>query len=202
MVVDWIAITQALKFKHSAFSAVLSRNDKNAENKKQMNTLSLIMAIALSWLFLVPNNNSNNHQNQPTSTMTMYNGDGNNDGKQQKNVLGTPLEVCCTSPMTGFYRNGSCQSGCRDFGAHVVCARMTQEFLDYTKSRGNDLCTPHPEFNFPGLKPGDKWCLCAVRWREAMRAGYAPPIVLESTNEIALEYMSLEELKAYAETSN
>jgi len=114
-----------------------------------------------------------------------------------KNVLGTALQSCCTDPMTGFYRNGSCQTGPDDFGTHVVCALMTKEFLDYTLAQGNDLCTARPEYHFPGLKPGDKWCLCAVRWQEAFEAGVAPNVVLESTHEKALEFIKLEDLKAH-----
>ena len=115
-----------------------------------------------------------------------------------KNVLGEKLQVCCTSPITGFYRNGSCETGPQDFGSHVVCAQVTEEFLNYTKSRGNDLSTPVPDYNFPGLKPGDKWCLCASRWKEAMEAGVAPPIDLSATHEAALKYVPLELLQEYA----
>ncbi len=114
-----------------------------------------------------------------------------------KNVLGGELQTCCTDPMTGFYRNGKCETGVDDYGTHVVCAEMTDAFLDYTKSQGNDLCTAKPAYRFPGLKAGDKWCLCAVRWQEAFEAGYAPPIILERTHEKALEYIDLEDLKAH-----
>ena len=115
-----------------------------------------------------------------------------------KNVLGSELEICCTSPLTGFARNGSCDVDATDFGVHSVCAQVTEEFLDYTKSLGNDLSTPMPGYNFPGLKPGDRWCLCASRWKEAKDAGVAPSIVLKSTHEVTLNYVSLEELKQYA----
>lgn len=115
-----------------------------------------------------------------------------------RNVLGGELEICCTSPMTGFYRDGKCNTGAGDLGAHVVCAQVTEEFLTFTKSRGNDLSTPAPMFNFPGLKPGDRWCLCALRWKEAMDAGVAPPVVLSATHASALEYVSLTELKQHA----
>lgn len=114
-----------------------------------------------------------------------------------QNVLGEPLQSCCTDPMTGFYRDGHCNTGPDDFGTHVVCARMTEAFLEYTKSKGNDLSTPRPEYNFPGLRPGDGWCLCALRWREAYEAGLAPPVVLESTHEKALEYIGLEVLREH-----
>lgn len=118
--------------------------------------------------------------------------------REASNVLGGKLETCCTSPITGFYRDGKCNTGGGDMGAHVVCAQMTEEFLNYTKSRGNDLSTPVPGFNFPGLKPGDRWCLCASRWKEALDAGVAPPVVLPATHASALEYASLNELKQNA----
>lgn len=114
------------------------------------------------------------------------------------NVVGGKLETCCTSPMTGYYRDGKCNTGGGDFGAHTVCAQLTEEFLQFTKSNGNDLSTPVPEFNFPGLKPGDCWCLCASRWKEAMDAGVAPPVVLSATHALTLEYVSLDELKQHA----
>jgi len=114
------------------------------------------------------------------------------------NVVGGKLETCCTSPMTGYYRDGKCNTGGGDFGAHTVCAQLTEEFLQFTKSNGNDLSTPVPEFNFPGLKPGDCWCLCAARWKEAMDAGCAPPVVLAATHALTLEYVSLDELKQHA----
>lgn len=115
-----------------------------------------------------------------------------------KNVLGGKLETCCTSPMTGFYRNGLCETGDFDTGRHVVCARVTEEFLNFTKSQGNDLSTPVPAYNFPGLKPGDCWCLCASRWKEALNAGFAPPVVLSATHIKALEYVSLEVLQEHS----
>ncbi|MBD2202059.1 DUF2237 domain-containing protein [Calothrix sp. FACHB-1219] len=119
---------------------------------------------------------------------------------EAKNVLGTTLESCCTAPMTGYYRDGFCNTGGQDFGMHVVCAQMTAEFLQFTKSRGNDLSTPVPEYNFPGLREGDRWCLCAARWQEALEAGFAPPVVLEATHARALEVCNLEDLKKYALT--
>jgi hypothetical protein len=115
-----------------------------------------------------------------------------------RNVLGGPLECCCTSPLTGFYRTGTCETGPQDVGTHVVCARVTAEFLEFSVARGNDLVTPVPEFAFPGLKPGDRWCLCAARWREALAVGVAPPVALASTHEKALEFVPLEELKRHA----
>ncbi|MEB3357795.1 MAG: DUF2237 domain-containing protein [Synechococcales bacterium] len=117
---------------------------------------------------------------------------------EASNVLGGELQICCTSPMTGYYRTGRCDTGAGDMGAHVVCAEMTEEFLAFTKARGNDLSTPMPLYNFPGLKPGDRWCLCASRWKEALDAGVAPPVVLEATHASALEYVSVSELKQHA----
>ena len=103
------------------------------------------------------------------------------------NVLGHPLQCCCTSPLTGFYRDGFCRTGAEDSGLHTVCAVMTYEFLQFSKSRGNDLMTARPEYSFPGLKPGDRWCLCASRWAEAHKAGCAPPVVLAACAEAALK---------------
>jgi uncharacterized protein (DUF2237 family) len=100
--------------------------------------------------------------------------------------------------MTGFYRDGSCRTGPEDAGSHTVCARVTAEFLEFSRARGNDLVTPRPEWGFPGLKPGDGWCLCASRWKEALDAGCAPPVVLAATHEKALEVVNLEELRAHA----
>ncbi|MEH1804008.1 DUF2237 family protein [Nostoc sp.] len=119
-----------------------------------------------------------------------------------KNVIDGNLEVCCTSPVTGFYRDGFCRTGGQDFGSHVVCAQVTSEFLEFTKSQGNDLSTAVPDFNFPGLKPGDRWCLCASRWQEALEAGVAPPVILSATHARALEVVSLDELKKHALTSS
>lgn len=115
-----------------------------------------------------------------------------------KNVLGTDLALCCTDPMTGFYRDGSCRTGSGDLGMHVVCALMTEEFLAFSRARGNDLSTPRPEHGFPGLRPGDKWCLCALRWKEALAEGMAPPVVLEATHVSALEFVDLEDLERHA----
>lgn len=117
---------------------------------------------------------------------------------ETRNVLDGTLQTCCTSPVTGFYRDGLCNTGGGDYGAHVVCAQVTQEFLDYTKAQGNDLSTPVPAYNFPGLKPGDRWCLCASRWKEALDDGIAPPVVLASTHAAALEHVSLDDLKQHA----
>ena len=113
---------------------------------------------------------------------------------QSLNVFGQPLELCCDNPKTGFYRDGFCNTGSIDLGTHVVCAEMTKEFLDYTKSKGNDLSTPNPIYDFPGLKPGDCWCLCALRWKEAYEAGVAPKVKLEATHDKALEYLTMNQL--------
>ncbi|MEE4273053.1 MAG: DUF2237 domain-containing protein [Thermoanaerobaculales bacterium] len=114
------------------------------------------------------------------------------------NVLGGELEDCCSDPLTGFYRDGRCRTGPEDTGRHVVCAEMTDEFLDYTRRRGNDLSTPRPELGFAGLNAGDRWCLCADRWREAAAAGVAPPVVLSATEIHALDVIPLELLTAHA----
>ena len=115
-----------------------------------------------------------------------------------RNVLGGPLSPCSTRPVTGFFRNGCCDTGDEDLGSHTVCAVMTAEFLAFSKSRGNDLSTPVPEHGFPGLKPGDRWCLCAARWWEALAAGRAPLVVLTATHERALEHCDLKDLKRHA----
>ena len=114
------------------------------------------------------------------------------------NVLGEPLQPCSLNPLTGFYRSGYCSTGPEDEGRHVVCAEMTDEFLAFSKSAGNDLTTPRPEFAFPGLRPGDRWCLVALRWAEALDAGMAPRVVLAATHQGALQYVKLEDLKKYA----
>ena len=117
---------------------------------------------------------------------------------ESKNVLGGKLALCCSSPVTGFYRDGFCQTGDRDIGVHVICAEVTEEFLAFTKAQGNDLATPAPMFNFAGLKAGDRWCLCASRWKEALNAGVAPPVDLAATHEAALKIVSLDELRQHA----
>ena len=114
-----------------------------------------------------------------------------------RNVLGGPLAACSTDPMTGFFRDGCCSTGPQDAGSHTVCATMTAEFLAFTAERGNDLSTPRPEYNFPGLQPGDRWCLCASRWREAADAGVAPPVALDATHEAALRVVDRATLEAH-----
>lgn len=114
------------------------------------------------------------------------------------NVFGEKLLPCCFDPMTGYLRDGFCNTLAMDTGTHIVCAEMTEEFLRYTRSQGNDLTTPIPQWKFPGLKPGDKWCLCISRWLEAEQAGCAPPVLLRATHQKALEFASLELLKKYA----
>lgn len=124
------------------------------------------------------------------------------DGKHQyimaKNVLGTDLQDCSHDPLTGFYRDGCCNTGADDTGLHLVCSEMTEEFLAFSRHVGNDLSTPHPEWGFPGLKPGNRWCLCALRWKEAFEAGVAPRVVLESTHISTLEFIDLEDLQQNA----
>ena len=116
----------------------------------------------------------------------------------QKNVFGDKLESCSISPLTGFYRDGCCNTGSNDLGLHIVCVEVNESFLEFSKLKGNDLTTPNPDYEFPGLNPGDRWCLCALRWKEALEAGVAPPVVLSSTNQLVLEIVSLEELKKHA----
>jgi uncharacterized protein (DUF2237 family) len=114
------------------------------------------------------------------------------------NVLGTALIPCSYDPLTGYFRDGCCHTDEHDQGSHVVCAKVTQAFLDFSLSRGNDLITPRPEFRFAGLKDGDRWCLCALRWKEALNAGVAPPVVLESTHARALDFLTLPQLQSCA----
>ena len=115
-----------------------------------------------------------------------------------RNVVGGELLPCSGDPLTGFFRDGCCNTDQHDRCLHVVCARMTAEFLEFSRTRGNDLVTPRPEFNFLGLKPGDQWCLCALRWKEAFDAGVAPPVVLQATHERALDVATLEQLRSRA----
>lgn len=118
------------------------------------------------------------------------------------NVLGDPLAGCCEDPMTGFWRDGSCHTGPEDHGRHTVCVWLTAEFLEFSAARGNDLSTPRPEYGFPGLKPGDRWCLCALRWKEAYEAGVAPRVHLAGTHRRTLDYVSLAELRGHATDLN
>jgi len=115
-----------------------------------------------------------------------------------KNVLGEPLKTCSTSPMTGFFRDGCCNTGADDMGLHLVCTEVTEEFLKFSRQQGNDLSTPMPQFGFPGLKPGDRWCVCVTRWKDALEAGVAAPIDLEATHISTLEFVDLEVLEAHA----
>ena len=118
-----------------------------------------------------------------------------------RNVLGEPLEPCSVDPLTGFYRDGSCRVGDEDQGCHAICCHVTAEFLDFSRESGNDLSTPVPAYGFPGLKPGDRWCVCAARWKEALDAGFACPVVLEATSEAALQYVSRSILEEFAVTA-
>ncbi len=115
-----------------------------------------------------------------------------------RNVLGGPLQPCSTDPLTGFFRDGSCRTGSGDVGMHAVCVMATEEFLDFSARHGNDLTTPRPEAGFPGVQPGQRWCLCVSRWQEALEAGLAPPVILEATNMSALEWVSLSDLQAHS----
>jgi uncharacterized protein (DUF2237 family) len=119
-------------------------------------------------------------------------------GNTARNVLGGPIAECGSKPMTGFYRDGCCNTGRDDHGVHSVCALMTKDFLEFSRARGNDLSTPMPDFGFPGLKDGDRWCLCAARWREALEAGSPPRVILGATHEATLEVVALRDLKRYA----
>lgn len=123
--------------------------------------------------------------------------DGHTD-RMAQNVLGTELVDCSLDPLTGFFRDGCCNTGAGDTGVHIVCSRVTAEFLEFSKAQGNDLSTPMPEYGFKGLEPGDQWCLCASRWADAHEAGAAPKVVLEATHAAMLEWMTLDELKEFA----
>ena len=125
-------------------------------------------------------------------------GSGGGGGRASKNVLGGALQPCSIHPMTGFFRNGCCDTSREDVGSHTVCAVMTAEFLAFSKATGNDLSTPMPDFGFPGLKPGDRWCLCAPRWHESLDAGQAPRVVLRATEAGALDHCELADLKRHA----
>jgi uncharacterized protein (DUF2237 family) len=115
-----------------------------------------------------------------------------------RNVLGGPLLPCSVAPLTGWFRDGCCNTDARDLGLHVVCCEMTEAFLAFSLRAGNDLSTPRPEYGFPGLQPGDRWCVCAARWEEARRAGVAPPVLLEATHEAALQVCRIEDLRAHS----
>ena len=117
---------------------------------------------------------------------------------EQRNVFGEIIDECSCKPLTGFTRSGKCESGPEDHGSHTICVQVTKAFLEFSRFRGNDLSTPVPEYDFPGLTDGDKWCLCADRWKEALHFGAAPRVYLRSTNQLALEIVSLEDLKKFA----
>ena len=116
----------------------------------------------------------------------------------KKNIFGEPLESCCLDPKTGYFRDGFCRTDESDYGRHILCAEITEKFLLFTKEKGNDLSTPRPETGFPGLKAGDRWCLCVLRWKEALEAGQAPPVILKSCEESTLKFISLEVLQAHS----
>jgi uncharacterized protein (DUF2237 family) len=125
---------------------------------------------------------------------------GNGHRPKPKNVLGTELQTCSTDPMTGFFRDGCCNTGPTDHGRHTVCIVASEEFLEFSKAAGNDLSTPRPEYRFPGVQPGDQWCLCVDRWQEAFEAGMAPQVYLEATHENALDVVALDDLRRHAVT--
>lgn len=133
-----------------------------------------------------------------TNTMTSQSNGWIPTSTTAKNVLGGPLELCCTSPKTGYYRDGFCHTGPTDMGVHTVCAIVTDDFLNYSRDQGNDLITPRPQYQFPGLKNGDRWCLCVSRWKEAFEAGVAPSVVLAATHEHALQIVNIEQLRIHA----
>lgn len=130
--------------------------------------------------------------------MSTTNGNGNGHRPKPKNVLGTELKCCCLKPLTGWFRDGHCRTNAQDLGKHTVCARVTNEFLKYIQSKGNDLITPAPQFGFPGLVAGDKWCVCVGSWFDAYEAGYACPVILEACDSSVLEIVPLSALKEYA----
>ena len=130
--------------------------------------------------------------------MSYTNGNGNGHRPKPKNVLGGELKSCCTDPVTGFYRDGCCRTGADDLGRHTVCIIATDEFLAYSRSVGNDLSTPMPQYAFPGVREGDKWCLCVTRWQQAFEDDMAPQIVLAATDQSALQVVDLEDLRRYA----
>lgn len=137
-------------------------------------------------------------QNEDKNCLLVKNEKTKTMDNEAKNVLGGTLALASKNPLTGFYRNGFCTTGKNDAGSHVVAAVVTEAFLNYSRSKGNDLITPNKAYDFPGLKPGDVWCLCALRWKEALKANVSPPVILEATHEKALQYISLEELKKHA----
>ena len=155
-----------------------------------MTRCALMLFFIMATAYLSAQIDKNCLIDQDTSQTTTY-------MSNAKNVLGSDLQSCCFDPLTGYFRDGFCRTREDDYGTHVVCARMTEEFLTYTKAKGNDLSAPLPAYNFPGLKQGDQWCLCVSRWKEAMLNGVAPSVILESTHENALEIVTLEELREY-----
>lgn len=144
---------------------------------------SAIVLLILTGLVLVFLNIVNNKEQLMTSTL---------------NVYGEPIELCCSKPLTGFYRDGKCITGPDDYGTHIVCAQVTDAFLEYSKLQGNDLITCRPHYNFPGLRDGDCWCLCISRWLEAKKNNVAPPINLKATHQKALEFVDLETLEKFS----
>ncbi len=170
---------------------MLSFVQKNVKGRKKAMQSNKIFTIIIKLLILISFSENLYAQDNMTKIPN------ENFKKNAKNVLGTKLESCCLDPLTGYFRDGLCHTNFQDVGTHVVCAQITDEFLQFTLSRGNDLITPAPQYNFNGLKSGDFWCLCALRWLEAHEAGFAPKIKLESTNSKTLDYIDLKTLKKY-----
>lgn len=161
-------------------------------SRSTLSTLTIVTTLlsASYWSFSA---SAASHSHQSSSTAQL----DENGFLPDRNVYGDALQTCSLKPLTGYARSGKCSTGPSDQGTHTVCAQVTDEFLQYSKQRGNDLITPHPEYHFPGLKAGDKWCLCEYRWREAWRAGVAPLVVLEASHHKTLEAVDLSTLKQY-----
>ena len=160
------------------------------------------LALSIFWLFGTASAQSSDQCQAPSSKEVPTcekPSSHNNKDSNPLNVLGQALSVCSMDPKTGFFRDGTCRTAKNDHGSHVVCGVMTKKFLDFTKSKGNDLSTPVPRWDFPGLKAGDQWCLCAIRWAEAEAAGKAPPVILEGSHEKALHFVEIDTLRKYAQ---
>ena len=184
-----------MSFKHHNIVHFAFRNRQKTPMLRKPFMFQLTKLFLFFLFFLVSLSSSNSCRDPTIITTTTT---SSSMSTSALNVLGGTLRCCCLQPKTGFLRNGFCETGPHDRGKHTVCAIMTNEFLSFTRRLGNDLSTPVPQYGFPGLKPGDNWCLCVSRWKEAMQAGVAPPVVLEATNIASLEVVTLEQLKEYA----
>merc|ERR1712070_998742 len=179
---------------HSVQTSGLNKSEaSNLSRETSGNTNTNTLSSRMTSIFSSRGNKDGNVEKKGNRS-----GNTSQNDSLEKNVLGGKLEVCSTDPMTGFTRNGCCSTGPMDFGSHTVCSVVTEDFLLSQRSQGNDLMTPRPEYNFPGLKPGDRWCLCASRWDQARLQGIAPPVHLKATHEKALTKVKLEHLKMYA----